>query len=140
MLTLSQPTPVIYRNLNAQALWLLPKHLYEGTDIRSNPWNAKPVGTGPFVFTDYVRGSHIALDRNPKYWEAGKPYLDRIVFKIIPDAAGRAAAFETGAVQFGQQHPITFADAERLQKTGRFVVDTRGYEFSLTWFWLEPNH
>ncbi|WP_247342228.1 ABC transporter substrate-binding protein [Bradyrhizobium sp. 61] len=139
ILTLSKPTPVIYRNLNAQALWLLPKHLYEGTDVRSNPWNAKPIGTGPFVFKEYVRGSHIALDRNPNYWDAGKPYLDRIVFKIIPDAAGRAAAFETGAVQFGQQHPITFADADRLKKDGRFVVDTRGYEFSPTWFWLEPN-
>lgn len=140
VLTLSQPTPVIYRNLNASALWLLPKHLYEGTDIRSNPWNAKPIGTGPFVFKEYVRGSHIALDRNPNYWDAGKPYLDRIVFKVIPDAAGRAAAFETGAVQFGQQHPITFADAERLKASGKFVVDTRGYEFSPTWFWLEPNH
>lgn len=140
VLTLSEPTPVIYRNLNAQALWLLPKHLYEGSDIRSNPWNAKPIGTGPFVFKEYVRGSHIALDRNPNYWDQGKPYLDRVLFKIIPDAAGRAAAFETGAVQFGQQHPITFADAARLKASGKVVVDTRGYEFSPTWFWLEPNH
>ena len=77
------------------------------------------------MFTEYVRGSHIALDRNPNYWDQGKPYLDRIVFKIIPDAAGRAAAFETGAVQFGQQHPISFADAARLKATGKFQVDTR---------------
>ena len=92
------------------------------------------------MFKEYARGSHIALDRNPNYWDQGKPYLDRIVFKIIPDAAGRAAAFETGAVQFGQQHPVTFADAARLKATGKFEVDTRGYEFSPTWFWLEPNH
>jgi peptide/nickel transport system substrate-binding protein len=45
-----------------------------------------PVGTGPFVFKEWVRGSHLAVERNSKYWEAGKPYLDRVVFRDISGA------------------------------------------------------
>ncbi len=39
-----------------------------------------PVGSGPFIFKEWVQGSRIVLDRNPDYWEPGKPYLDHIVF------------------------------------------------------------
>lgn len=39
-----------------------------------------PVGTGPFIFKEWSPGSRIVLEKNPNYWESGKPYLDRIVF------------------------------------------------------------
>src|SRR5581483_9507865 len=45
-----------------------------------------PVGTGPFVFKEWVRGSHIEFERNPAYWDKGKPYLDKIVFHDISGA------------------------------------------------------
>jgi len=44
-----------------------------------------PVGTGAFVFRQWVQGTSIALERNPNYWESGRPYLDRIVFRSIPN-------------------------------------------------------
>lgn len=39
-----------------------------------------PVGTGPFVFKEWDPGNRLIVDKNPNYWEPGKPYLDRIVF------------------------------------------------------------
>jgi peptide/nickel transport system substrate-binding protein len=40
----------------------------------------KPVGTGPFVFKEWDPGNRLVVEKNPAYWEKGKPYLDRIVF------------------------------------------------------------
>jgi peptide/nickel transport system substrate-binding protein len=51
-----------------------------GADLGRNP-----VGTGPFVFKAWNQGTSIVLDRNPNYWQAGKPYLDGVVFKDIPN-------------------------------------------------------
>ncbi|WP_244483695.1 hypothetical protein [Methylobacterium sp. Leaf91] len=46
ILRLSQPSPAILSSLNSNGAQVLPKHLYEGTDVLSNPYNKKPVGTG----------------------------------------------------------------------------------------------
>ena len=77
---------------------IMPKHIYAGTDYMTNPANQKPVGTGPFMFKEWKRGEYIKLARNPDYWKPGKPYLDELVFNVIPDAASRAVAFERGSV------------------------------------------
>lgn len=139
VLTLSKPTPVILNALDVVAAPVLPKHLYEGTDIPNNPYNNKPVGTGPFVFKEWSRGSHIALERFDRYWVPGLPYLDRLTFKIIPDVAGRATALETGAVHYGERNPVTFADADRLAKLPHLVVSKEGYNGFAGWLWLIPN-
>jgi peptide/nickel transport system substrate-binding protein len=55
-----------------------------------------PVGTGPYVFQSWERGSQLTVKKNPNYWQAGKPYLDGITFRFIPDAASRANALTTG--------------------------------------------
>ncbi|MFP1889840.1 ABC transporter substrate-binding protein [Lonsdalea quercina] len=139
VLTLSKPTPVVLNALDVVATPVLPKHLYEGTDIPNNPYNNKPVGTGPFVFKEWQRGSHIALERFDKYWQPDRPFLDKLIFKIIPDVSGRATAFETGAIQYGERNPVTFADADRLSKQPNLTLDTAGYNGFATSFWLLPN-
>ena len=80
----------------------MPAHIYQGTDFATNPdnpLNLQPVGTGPFVFAEIRPGELIRLTANPSYWDPDKPYLDEIVFQVLPDAAARAAALETEAVQ-----------------------------------------
>ena len=79
-------------------VWIMPQHIYSGSDPTRNPANFRPVGTGPFVFREWIRGSHITLERNPNYFKPGKPYVDRVVFKVIPDAAARVIALESGDV------------------------------------------
>jgi peptide/nickel transport system substrate-binding protein len=68
---------------------IIPKHLYEGTDYRTNPANQTPIGTGPFKLKEWKRGSYIHLVRNEDYWKPGKPYLDELYsasFRIPPRA------------------------------------------------------
>ncbi len=76
---------------------ILPKHLYEGTDPLRNPVNLKPVGTGPFMFESYKSGDRVVLVRNPTYFKAGLPRLDRLVFRSMQSAQA-AQAFEAGEV------------------------------------------
>src|SRR5258706_300564 len=56
-----------------------------------------PVGTGPFIFKEYRQGDQVILDANPNYW-GGKPMVDRIVFKVIPDAQAALLAIKRGDV------------------------------------------
>jgi peptide/nickel transport system substrate-binding protein len=62
-----------------------------------NPANQKPIGTGPFKFVEWVKGDHVTLVKNPDYY-MGEPYLDKIVFKIIPDQNTAFQAFMAGEV------------------------------------------
>ncbi len=139
VLRLKAPAPVILSVLNSYELQVLPRHLYEGTDLATNPHNLKPVGTGPFVFKSWERGSHIILERNPDYWDAGKPYLDRLIYRIIPDATSRAALLEKGEVHFAPFSPIPLRDVERFGGIPSVAIETKGYEFLGPWFYLEFN-
>jgi len=63
---------------------VLPAHLLEKYhDINHVAFNTNPIGTGPFKFVKWVRGDHIELVANPKYWR-GPPKLQHIIYKIIP--------------------------------------------------------
>lgn len=136
---LKNPSEVIFSALNSAESQILPKHLYEGTDIVRNPWNVKPIGTGPFRFKEWVRGDRIVLERNPDYWDTGKPYLDTVIIRTIPDATARYAAFETGAIQYGAGTPISITDLERVRKNKDLVVDFGGYEWLASRIALEFN-
>jgi peptide/nickel transport system substrate-binding protein len=63
-----------------------------------NGGTSKPVGTGPFVFQDWVPNTHMTATRNPHYWRKGYPYLDSITYKPIINANSRAQALQTGQV------------------------------------------
>lgn len=76
---------------------ILPEHIYQGTDPLTNPANAKPVGTGPFMFQSAIKGNRITLVRNSHYFEQGRPYLDGIVFRTIPPPQA-VQAFQAGEV------------------------------------------
>ncbi|TKJ24833.1 ABC transporter substrate-binding protein [Blastococcus sp. CCUG 61487] len=63
---------------------------------------ANPVGTGPFRFVSWQRDSQIVLERNDDYWQDGLPYLDRIVFRPMPDEDTRLASLESGDIDVMQ--------------------------------------
>ncbi|WP_370955161.1 ABC transporter substrate-binding protein [Bosea sp. RCC_152_1] len=136
---LSQPAPYILSALSAAESPIVPKHIYENTNAQTNPANAAPIGTGPFKFKEWIKGSHVIYDRNDDYWDKPKPYLDRIVVRLIPDGPGRSAAFETGEIDIGGVFPIPFSDVERLRARPNLVVEEKGYEFLPTTIRLEFN-
>ncbi len=57
-----------------------------------------PVGTGPFVFQEWIPNDHFTATANPNYWRKGMPYLDSITFKPIPDESARAEALKSGTI------------------------------------------
>jgi peptide/nickel transport system substrate-binding protein len=101
---------------------ILPEHIFAGHDVLTNPATlATPIGTGPFMMKEWVRGQTITLARNPHYWRPGLPYLDEVVFRMIPDTAGRILALKAGEVDFiyfyyfsASQYPQV-ADDPKLQ-------------------------
>ncbi|OZI33912.1 peptide ABC transporter substrate-binding protein [Bordetella genomosp. 10] len=107
---------------------IMPKHIYAGTDYMNNPANQKPVGTGPFIFKEWKRGEYIKLVRNPNYWKAGKPYLDELIFNVIPDSASRAVAFERGSVDVLRGGDVDNVDVKRLRGLPNVKYTTAGWE------------
>ncbi|QCK86481.1 ABC transporter substrate-binding protein [Phreatobacter aquaticus] len=135
-----RPMPL---NLLLRALpdlgYISPRHLYEGKgDIRSNPVNLAPVGTGPFKFVQYERGQHVIAERNNDYWR-GPANLDRIIWRVITDRSAAAAQMEAGQLQYAPFSSLTLSDTARLAKDPRFVVSTKGNEGNARTNTLEFN-
>lgn len=100
---------------------VLPKHLYEGTDVRKNPYNTRPIGTGPFKVVELVTGSHLTLEANPDYYGLG-PYLDKLIFKVVPNLATMMSTLETGEVGYSAPSP-PFGDVARIRTLPNMKVD-----------------
>lgn len=128
IIQLSSPTPYLLTAFAAVETPIVPKHLYEGTKVAENPYNNAPVGTGPWIFKEWVRGSHVRYERNPNYWDAPKPYFDALIYQVIPDAAARAIAFETGELHIGggSNVPIPVSDLSRFEGLDHIGFDRRG--------------
>ncbi|QAY96623.1 ABC transporter substrate-binding protein [Methylovirgula ligni] len=127
IIRLSAPAPALLGALRAEFSPIFPRHLYEGTDPRTNPVNNAPIGTGPFKFLDWERGSHVTLIRNPDYWDHPKPYIDRLIIKFIGDGSARVAAFETGDVDIGGGNPVPPNEFDRVLQLPELRSDARGY-------------
>jgi len=78
-----------------------------------------PCGTGPFKFLEWVKDDHITLEANENYW-GGKPKLDRLIFKVIPDPSARLMALEVGEVQ-GIEYPNP-GDFDRIKANKDLVL------------------
>ncbi len=116
---------------------VMPKHLYEGTDPLMNPHNTRPVGSGPFKFQEWLKGDHITLQRNERYFKTGKPYLDQIVYKVMPAAYMATIAFEKGEVDY-LLNPSPL-DVARLKNMPGVVLTNKGREGYATVETLIPN-
>ncbi|MCK5289191.1 MAG: peptide-binding protein, partial [Candidatus Omnitrophica bacterium] len=79
------------------SLVVLPKHLLEGKDITKVDFARNPVGMGPFKFSKWVAGQEVVLTSNHNYFD-GRPYLDRYIYRIIPDSATRFMELKAGGV------------------------------------------
>jgi peptide/nickel transport system substrate-binding protein len=137
----SSPTPFqLVRNALPALTSVVPKHVYEGTDINANPANAKLVGTGPFRFVEHRPGQFYRLERNPNYWERDRPYLEGVVYQVLPDRAAIAAAIEADRIQLAAFSAVPLADLERIGKVPGVKVITEGYEGITYQLTVEINH
>nr|WP_314071549.1 ABC transporter substrate-binding protein [uncultured Roseococcus sp.] len=136
---LSAPALYLFNYINTYGAQILPRHIYEGTDILKNPANVAPIGTGPFRFKEWQRGSHLVLERNPDYWQAGKPYLDGIIFRFIPDAVARSVALEAGEIDvtIGSLIPVT--SLRRFSDRAKYTINTDDGRFLASIFLAQIN-
>jgi len=115
-----QPYGPLLQRLDVVEASIIPKHLFEGRDVLSAPANLSPIGTGPFRFVEYEKGLFVELARNPRYFRAGIPKVDRLVFRVLPSALTAVMALERGEVDYVPSVPG--ADLSRLQTMPAITV------------------
>jgi peptide/nickel transport system substrate-binding protein len=94
------------------------------------------VGTGPFVFKERERGVKVSLAKNPTYWDkANSPYVDQVVFRVMPDSTARAAALKTGEIDVDIMVLPDFVEDLRRTPNVEVVMPRTPH----IWFW-RLNH
>ncbi len=96
-----------------EQLWIIPND--ESIDVEQNL-----VGTGPFAFKEWISGDHITLERFANYWDNGKPYLDAVVYRPIPEDATKLVELQTGGLNFISNVP--YKDVAKLEQDTNLTV------------------
>lgn len=73
----------------------------------------KPIGTGPFQFTEWQKDNRLVMDRNPTYWGKAAGGIDRIVWRPVPDDTARAAGLQTG--EYDVTSALSITDVAQLE-------------------------
>ena len=137
---LDNPAPYMLRALSSYESPMVPKHHLEGQDVKTAKLANNPIGTGPFKFVEWKKGQYMRLDKNENYWREGRPYLDRIVGRFVPDASTRAAAMEKGEVLYAAYNAVSNVEAVRLNKEKDNIgLTTDGYSMINPMALLEFN-
>ena len=102
----------------AAGMGIMPSGYVESHDVVKTP-----MGSGPFRFVSWVPGDSVTLERNPYYWEAGKPYVDKLVFKALKDDVTRITNVQTGTVDLAIGVPQNQVDLLVSCADGRPAVE-----------------
>jgi peptide/nickel transport system substrate-binding protein len=142
VLHLSKPHPALMLAMSGQLMSIIPKHIYGDGDIaavKTHPRNTENVvGSGPFKLTEYKSGEHVILERFDDFFIEGRPYLDKIVMRIITDPAARAIAYENGELHMGAFESLPNI-INRLKKAPGLTVTPNGYGAIGPIDWLAMN-
>ncbi|MBI5789363.1 MAG: peptide-binding protein [Candidatus Schekmanbacteria bacterium] len=123
--------------LSSWGINMLPKHLLEGKDIVHSPLARQPIGTGPYKFKEWKTGEKVVLESNPDYFE-GRPYIDRYLYRIIPDTATMFLELKAGTIDEMGLRPLQylkqteypgFAQAFNKFRYPAFAYTYLGYNF-----------
>lgn len=116
-LNLKRPDPTLPAALATFNAAIMPQKLFTAAPGRNDAEKAKafaekPIGSGPFVLSEWKRGSYMVLKRNPYYWKKGEdgkalPYLDSVRFEIIPDDNTRILKLQAGELQGAEFIPLS---------------------------------
>ncbi|WP_300157011.1 peptide-binding protein [Solidesulfovibrio sp.] len=113
------------RSLVTWAGSILPKHLLAGQDLMNTKYAREPVGAGPYKLTSWEPGRKLVLDVNADYFE-GRPYIDQVVYRIIPDPATMFLELKAGGIDMMDLTPQQF-----LYQTGgpSWEADWRKFKY-----------
>ena len=137
---LKNPHPALLLAMSTSIVPIIPKHVYgDGQNPKTHPRNTtNVVGSGAYILKEYKRAQYILLERNPNYFLKGRPYMDRIIYKIIRDSSSRVIAMERGE---GNMMPFMseVASVVRLKKNDKLIVTDKGYAGIGPITWLAFN-
>jgi peptide/nickel transport system substrate-binding protein len=137
----SKPTPFqLIRNALPALSSVVARHIFKNGKIEENPANNALVGTGPFKLAEYKPGEYYRLARNDEYWGKDEPYLDEIIYQVLPDRASAASALEAGEIQLAAFSAVPLADLDRISKVPGLKVVSKGYEGLTYQLVVEINH
>jgi peptide/nickel transport system substrate-binding protein len=123
----------------------LPRHIFGSmspdTILESTQAHQPPVVSGPFMIKERVTGDHITMAKNPHYYQAPKPYLDSITFKVLPDKNSRLTALQSGSIDTAWNLDVDELRSFQAIPGYRMVVDKTIAQqemlfFNLTNHWL----
>lgn len=113
-----KPFAALLSNLSHRSLVIFSPTAYKE---HGEEWMATNlVGTGPFVQEELVRGEYLKYRKNERYWQEGKPYLDRVTIRIVPDMSVRSAMLEAGEID--RAIALNDFDIPRLEADARVRV------------------
>ena len=102
-------------------------------------YSPKAAGAGPFKLVEYQKDSRTVLERNPDYWDKGKPHIDRLILRPIPTDSTRLAELRAGGVQLAEALPLQ--DIARLRQGTELVVSEKvGFRWEYFGFNLRQQH
>jgi peptide/nickel transport system substrate-binding protein len=93
--------------LSSWGMWMMPEHILAGEDLNKTSFSRNPVGTGPYKLRKWKTGEKIELVSNHDYFE-GRPYIDRYIYRIIPDSATIFLELQTGGVDWTGLTPLQY--------------------------------
>ncbi len=94
--------------LSSWGMWIMPEHIFKNEDLNNTRFSRHPIGTGPYKFKAWNTGEKIELVSNHDYFE-GRPYIDRYIYRIIPDDATIFLELQTLGVDLANLSPLQFS-------------------------------
>ena len=131
-LILNRPDGTLLDSLTSRLAMLPPQYFAE---VGAEGFATVPVGTGPFSFVGWSRDDHVRLAANENYWDGsykGKPMVDTVIFRPIPEAATRAAELEAGGVHLIQD--VLPDQMDDLEEAGLVVVPDEAFQLQYVFF------
>jgi peptide/nickel transport system substrate-binding protein len=124
---MNKPFSTFPHLLSAQPGFVAAPSQYADADGARNP-----VGTGPFIFEEWIEGDTLTVRANPDYWREGYPLLESIQYKVIPDSGARRTALQEGDLDLMEVNAAD--DIADLEESGDYTVflDSEGENTEMT--------
>jgi peptide/nickel transport system substrate-binding protein len=132
--------PYMYEVMDATVCYPLPEHILGDVpfaDMPNHEIARNPIGNGPFRFVSWAPGEEVVMEANPDFF-LGRPHLNRITYRIIPNNTSLATSIENGAIDAWPTFPVSFyPQLEADSDVNVFSVPGRAYTF-LAWNTQDP--
>lgn len=122
---------------------IVPQHILQDVppaELAQHPFTTGEkgvtIGTGPFMFEEWVKDDHITLVKNPNYWE-GEPNLDRYIYKVVPNQTVLVQQLKTGEIDFGAINEANLEDMQQQPHIKLAITDS--FDFTFYAYQLDPE-